>query len=224
MPVWVGTSGWQYKDWRGPVYPPGVPTKRWLPFYAGRFPTVEVNNAFYRLPERSTFRSWEEAVPSGFLFAVKASRYLTHVKRLREPREPVRRLWDRADALGAKLGPVLVQLPPNLQADVDALDATLAAFPGGARVTVEFRHPSWEADGVRRVLERRGAACCLADRNGPVGPWWRTTEWGYVRFHQGRAQPPGRYGRHALATAISRLRDLMGTADDLYIYFNNDHQ
>jgi uncharacterized protein YecE (DUF72 family) len=224
VPVWVGTSGWQYRDWRGPVYPPGVPTRRWLTLYAGRFPTVEVNNAFYRLPERATFSGWEAAVPDGFVFSVKASRYLTHVKRLKEPGEPVKRLWGRADALGAKLGPVLVQLPPNLKADEDALDATLAAFPAGARVAVEFRHPSWETDDVRRVLERRRAACCLADRKGPLGPWWRTAAWGYVRFHEGRARPPSRYGRQALTTAVSRIKDLLGVEDDLYIYFNNDHQ
>jgi uncharacterized protein YecE (DUF72 family) len=224
MPVRVGTSGWQYKDWKGPVYPAGLPTNRWLPALAQRFSTVEINNAFYRLPERDRFEAWGAAVPDGFVFAVKASRYLTHVRRLKEPEEPVTRLWERAQGLGTKLGPVLVQLPPNLRVDSARLDQTLAAFPAGCRVAVEFRHPSWETGEVRAVLEKWGAACCAADRTGPLGPWWRTAHWGYVRFHEGRASPPTRYGRRALSTAIGRVDDLYRRSDDVYVYFNNDHQ
>ena len=156
--ILIGTSGWQYKDWRGRLYPAGLPQRRWLEHYAERFATVEVNNAFYRLPERSTFEQWRERTPADFCFAVKMSRYLTHVKRLREPAEPVARFLERASALGGKLGPVLIQLPPTLRADLAALDETLGRFPSGVRVAVEPRHDTWFTDDCRRLLERHGAA------------------------------------------------------------------
>src|SRR4029453_14414339 len=136
----IGTSGWQYRDWRGRFYVEGVPQRRWLEYFAGKVPPVEVNNAFYRLPERDTFAQWRERTPDDFRVAVKMSRYLTHIKRLREPAEPVARFLDRADALGAKLGPVLLQMPPPLRADADALDAVLALLPSRVRVAVEPRH------------------------------------------------------------------------------------
>lgn len=198
MPVWIGTSGWHYRHWRGGLYPPSLPTRAWLAHYARLFATVELNNAFYRLPEGSMFASWAEMLPEGFVVSVKASRYLTHIRRLRDPVEPVERLMERARELGPKLGPVLLQLPPNLGIDLDALEASLAAFPRGARVAVEFRHESWFDLAVRRVLEDAGACLCLADRDGPRGPLWRTADWGYVRFHHGRSRPPSCYGRAAL--------------------------
>src|SRR5262245_53054353 len=127
MPLLVGTSGWQYRDWRGGLYPEGLPQRSWLARYAGTFATVEVNNAFYRLPERSVFERWRAETPEGFVVAVKASRYLTHVRRLRDPAEPVARLADRAAGLGDRLGPYLLQLPPTLRADAHRLDACLRA-------------------------------------------------------------------------------------------------
>ena len=163
MTFHVGTSGWQYKDWRGHFYPTGLPQRRWLEYYAEKFSTVEVNNTFYRLPERSTFEGWDEVLPQGFLVSVKMSRYLTHVRRLKDPAEPVARFLGRADALGAHLGPVLLQLPPNLAVDPDALDATLAEFGDSVRVVVEPRHTSWWVDEVREVLEHRNAALCSGE-------------------------------------------------------------
>ena len=171
MPVLIGTSGWQYRDWRGAFYPAGLPQARWLEHHASRFRTLEVNNAFYRLPEASTFTAWAERTPDDFLIAVKASRYLTHIKRLKDPAEPVKRFVERASCLGLKLGPVLLQLPPNLAAKPDALDETLRLFPRGWRVAVEFRHETWFTDEVRALLQRQGAAMCLADsphRRTPV--------------------------------------------------------
>ncbi|HEY6593820.1 MAG TPA: DUF72 domain-containing protein [Asanoa sp.] len=219
----VGTSGWQYRDWRGRFYPTGLPQRAWLEFFAERFATVEVNNAFYRLPERSTFQDWHDRTPDDFCVAVKMSRYLTHVKRLREPAEPVARFMARAEALGDRLGPVLVQLPPTMRADTDALDATLRAFPGGVRVTVEPRHETWWTDATRAVLDRHGAALCWADRRSrPITPLWRTADWGYLRFHEGRAKPWPRYGRAALGSWVDRLRAAYGADCDAYVYFNND--
>jgi uncharacterized protein YecE (DUF72 family) len=224
--VRIGTSGWQYRDWRGVLYPPGLPQRLWLEAYARRFDTVESNNAFYRLPSPETFANWRDRTPDGFVMAVKASRFLTHVKRLRDPDEPVARLMAHASALGPKLGPILLQLPPTLRADPGALDACLACFPAGTRVAVEPRHDSWWTDDVRAVLEGRGAALCWADRRSrPVTPLWRTAGWGYLRFHEGIARPWPRYGRRALESWARRLADAWppGTAeDDVYVYFNND--
>ncbi len=218
----IGTSGWHYQHWRAGFYPAGLPASKWLAYYAERFGTVEVNNAFYRLPTIEAFGAWAATVPDDFVVAVKASRYLTHIKRLKEPAEPVERLWNRAEALGPKLGPVLLQLPPNLSLDLDNLDKTLSAFPAAARVTVEFRHPSWWVPGTRRVLERHRAALCLADNTGPRTPLWRTAAWGYLRLHAGRASPSPCYGRVALRHWADRLADEWTTGDDLYVYFNND--
>ncbi|MDP8936359.1 MAG: DUF72 domain-containing protein [Actinomycetota bacterium] len=224
MPVWVGTSGWQYRHWRRRFYPPEVPTARWLEYYAERFDTVEVNNAFYRLPEAHTFAEWGRRTPDGFVVAVKASRYLTHVRRLEEPAEPVGRLMERASHLGSKLGPVLLQLPPNLGAQPAALDRTLACFDPGVRVAVEFRHDSWFTEETRDLLSSRRAALCLADSPRRRTPVWRTADWGYLRLHEGRASPHPCYGRRALTTWAGRLAEHWDPAEDVYVYFNNDPQ
>src|SRR5437016_58508 len=222
MVVLIGTSGWQYRDWRGRFYPPDLPQRAWLEHYAACFATVEVNNAFYRLPEARTFSDWAGRTPDDFCVAVKASRYLTHVKRLQAPAEPVERFLSRARHLGAKLGPVLLQLPPNLQADLQALDDTLRQFPSGVRVAVELRHPSWFEAGTRALLEGHGAALCLADSPRRKTPLWRTAGWGYLRMHEGRATPHPCYGRRALATWAGKLADTWSDGEDVYVYFNND--
>src|SRR5207247_1496070 len=146
----------------------------WLEFFADRFATVESNNAFYRLPEAEVFAAWARRTPDDFVMAVKVSRFLTHVKRLLEPEEPVRRFVERARHLGPKLGPALLQLPPDLAADPARLERTLVEFPKAIRVAVEFRHPSWETEEVRRILAAHGAALCLADRRRPLRPIWST--------------------------------------------------
>jgi len=222
MPVLIGTSGWHYRHWRGGFYPSSLPARSWLAHYADRFATVELNNAFYRLPETSAFEAWNRGLPDDFVVAVKASRYLTHVRRLREPEEPVDRLMQHASGLGSKLGPVLLQLPPNLQIDVPALRRTLRAFPRAARVAVEVRHDSWRVPDTRALLEERGAALCLTDSAGRHGPLWRTTDWGYVRFHSGQSQPSSCYGRAALDSWAGRLAELWPDTADVFVYFNND--
>jgi len=221
--ILIGTSGWQYRDWSGRLYPADLPQRLWLEHYAERFATVEVNNAFYRLPERTTFAQWRERTPDDFIVGVKVSRYLTHIKRLRDPAEPVGRFLERATALGDRLGPVLLQLPPTLRADADALAATLALFPREVRVAVEPRHPSWWTYEIRGVLERHAAALCWADRGGrPVTPLWRTANFGYLRMHEGRAAPAPRYGRAALGHWLRRIADAYGDGVPAYVYFNND--
>jgi uncharacterized protein YecE (DUF72 family) len=175
------------------------------------------------MPAAATFRAWASRVPDDFVFAVKASRYLTHIRRLRDPREPVEYLMERAAELGPHLGPVLLQLPPELTVDVEALAATLDAFPASTRVAVEPRHASWYTDEVKSVLEARGAALCLADRRRPLMPAWRTADWAYLRFHGGRGGPASCYGEQALVTWARTACELWGRGADGYAFFNNDH-
>jgi uncharacterized protein YecE (DUF72 family) len=222
VPVHVGTSGWQYRDWRGPFYPPDLRQTEWLAFYAQRFSTVEVNNAFYRLPEAGVFGRWAGQTPEGFVTAVKASRYLTHVRRLRDPAEPVQRLLERASALGPKLGPILLQLPPTLTLRLPDLVATLDAFPASIKVAVEFRHPSWYTEETAAVLREHDAAFCLADSPRTRTPVWRTASWGYLRMHEGRASPRPCYGHQSLQTWARRLAELFDSTEDVFVYFNND--
>lgn len=221
--VYIGTSGWQYRDWRGAFYPERMPQKRWLEHYAAHFATTEVNNTFYRLPKPETFAAWRERTPDDFVMAFKASRFLTHVKRLEEPREPVERFLSHVGPLGDKLGAVLVQLPPTFHADVDRLAGALAAFPGWVRVAVEFRHDSWYTEQVREVLAERGAALCLADRESElVTPVWRTAPWTLIRFHAGRGEPHPCYGRTALDSRARLLAEHFAETDRVFAFFNND--
>jgi uncharacterized protein YecE (DUF72 family) len=223
MALYIGTSGWHYRDWKEIFYPQGVAQKRWLEHYSDSFATVESNNAFYMLPKAETFRAWAERTPGDFVMAVKANRYLTHIRRLREPQEPASRFMENAKQLGDKLGPVLLQLPPNLKIDMENLDETLRQFGNRVPIAVEFRHDTWWTDEVRALLERHEAALCLTDRGSrPNSPVWRTADWSYLRFHWGTGSPDSCYGRAALASWVDRLAELWGPNDDVYVYFNND--
>jgi len=221
MPVYVGTSGWQYKDWAKTFYPRG--TKHLLGYYSTRFRTVEINATFYRLPEKLVFDKWEREAPRDFLFAVKASRFLTHMKKLKDPEEPVGRLLERCSGLQGKLAVILVQLPASFPRNDERLEATLAAFPKKIKVAVEFRHESWFADGVKNLLSRYRAALCLADRGGRLlTPAWRTCDWGYLRMHQGERRPLPCYETSTLEERARMLADLWSTREDVFVYFNND--
>jgi uncharacterized protein YecE (DUF72 family) len=221
--VRIGTSGWQYKDWRGAFYPPKLAQVRWLSHYVAHFATVELNASFYRQPKPTAFVRWRVITPADFVMTVKASRFLTHIRRLREPEESVARLLDGALRLRAKLGPILVQLPPTLPVDVANLARTLAAFPTHLRVAVEVRHPSWYVDEVRALLSERNAALVWADRRSKLlDPPWRTADWAFLRFHHGLGTPQPCYGRTALAARAGALADTWGPDADAYVYFNND--
>ncbi|HXH20899.1 MAG TPA: DUF72 domain-containing protein, partial [Dehalococcoidia bacterium] len=206
MTVYIGTSGWQYRHWRGAFYPPRLPQREWLEHYAARFQTVEVNNTFYSLPRRAVFEDWCARTPEGFVFALKMSRYLTHLKRLRDPKDPVDRFMEVARGLDGKLGPVLLQLPPRMKADVARLQDALQAFPRAVRLAVEFRDDSWRREDVRQALADRGAALCLADRGEALATAdWKTADWGYVRLHWGRASPQSCYTQECLGVWARRL-------------------
>ena len=215
----IGTSGWQYKDWRGVLYPQGLAQSRWLERYAEVFDTVELNNSFYGLPSADQFERWKDAVPPGFTVAAKLSRYLTHVRRLRDPEEPVHLFLERASHLGDRLGPVVAQLPPTLAKDAINLERTLQSFPAHVRVAVEFRHPSWFSEDIERALRERDAALVWADRGGRLqNPPWRTADWLYLRLHGGSG-PAGNYGDRVLDTYAGTLARVEA---DAYVFFNND--
>jgi uncharacterized protein YecE (DUF72 family) len=199
------------------LYPDGIPQRLWLRRYGEVFTTVEVNSSFYRLPERETFARWREQTPEGFVFAVKASRYITHVRRLRDPAAAIDRFWERAGGLGDRLGPVLFQLPPRFPVDAGRLQELLGVLPG--RAAFEFRDDSWLRDEVFSLLDEAGCALVWPDR-----PGWRpelpmTGGWAYVRFHQGRRGTPG-YTRAKLRRWAGRIRGL--ETHETFLYFNND--
>jgi uncharacterized protein YecE (DUF72 family) len=219
--IYVGTSGWQYRDWRGPFYPPKLPQREWLRFFSERFPTVEVNNSFYMLPKEESFERWGRDSAPGFVVTVKASRYITHIRRLRDASESVELFWGRATRIGPKLGPVLFQLPPRFSANVELLDAFLHALPEGMRGAFEFRDSSWESDDVYRTLDRAGAAWVIPDRPGWRVPKPVTGGWSYLRFHEGGHPPRGAgYAREKLKRWAETIASFQ--ARDVFVYFNND--
>jgi uncharacterized protein YecE (DUF72 family) len=223
--VRIGCSGWNYASWKDEFYD-GKPARLWLDLYARQFDTVEVNNTFYRLPKREVVAAWERNVPADFTFALKTSRYLTHVKRLRDLSPGLDRFYERIEPLRAsqKLGPLLWQLPPNFQRDDERLASALARLDRtGERHCFEFRHPSWFADGVYALLEEHGVALVIADR--PEIKEFQahrlTAPWTYVRFHYGSRGRRGNYSETELREWAARLR--AWSADvEVFAYFNND--
>jgi uncharacterized protein YecE (DUF72 family) len=218
--VRIGCSGWVYDHWRGRVYPDRLPQRRWLEHYASLFDTVEVNATFYRLPRLETVARWAEVAPDGFVFSVKASRYLTHVRRLQELAGGVALLGERIAPLAeaGKLGPILWQLPATFTRDDDRLASALGELPPG-RHAFEFRHASWFAEDVYALLAENGVALVAADRAGsPEPPLVDTAGWWYLRFHHGR----GRAGRYTPAELRAWVGRIAGLEGDVWAYFNND--
>jgi len=193
-----------------------------MPYFAERFQTVEVNNTFYNLPEKSVFEHWKKNSPPDFIFALKMSRYLTHLKRLHDPVEPVARFMTRARALGPKLGPVLLQLPPRFGINLELLAETLKLVDGSVRIAVEFRDQTWFSDETRELLERRRGALCLADTPRRKQPAWRTADWGFVRFHEGLGPHAPGYERDVLRRWVARIAETWPRGADVFVYFNND--
>ena len=217
MRVLAGTSGFSYKEWRGSFYPEDVSANDVLRVYAERLPAVEINNTFYRMPRESVVEGWAAQVPDDFRFSIKATRRITHIKRLKGVEEEVGYLLNALQMLGPKLGIVLFQLPPNFKADPDVLDAFLQLLPPGAPAAFEFRHESWDDDAIRARLAQAGATLCQADvDDAPEPELFPTTERGYVRLR--RAQ----YDREALARWVDRVRSQPWK--DAYVFFKHEDE
>jgi uncharacterized protein YecE (DUF72 family) len=217
----IGCSGWQYKHWRGDFYPGDLPVSRWFAYYGERFDTVELNNTFYRLPEAATFSKWKHAARPGFLYAVKASRFLTHMKKLKEPAEPLERLLTRARALGSTFGPLLFQLPPHWPLDIARLAAFLGALPTRHQCAIEFREPSWYDAKALALLKKHGVALCLHDMAGSASGKVDVGPFVYVRFH-GITKYSGSYDDGALDGWAEWLAERMRGGLAVFAYFNND--
>ena len=221
--VRVGCSGWNYQDWRERVYPRGLPPSKWLEHYATLFDTVEVNNTFYRLPRVEAVARWVEQSPPGFVFAVKASRYLTHVKRLRDLGDGVERFYAHIEPLAGspKMGPVLWQLPRTFKRDDERLAGALEALPPG-RHCFEFRHESWFADETYELLRRHNAALVIGDHpQRPFQAHELTADWTFIRFHYGHRGRNGNYSERELQEWAARIKDWRRRVE-VYAYFNND--
>jgi uncharacterized protein YecE (DUF72 family) len=212
----AGTSGWSFKEWKGSFYPKDLPDDGMLGFYAGKFPTVEINNTFYRMPKETVLVDWASKVPSSFRFAIKASQRITHYGRLKaeEVADSVQYFTRVTNELGERRGPTLFQLPPNLQKDVPRLVGFLELLPRGWRCAFEFRHESWFDDGVYEALKARDAAMCIADHDDFATPVVRTATWGYARLHRLT------YDRGSLAGWRETLVGL--GLEEIYVYFKHD--
>ncbi len=220
--VRIGTSGYVYRHWRKDVfYPVGLPVREELSYFASWFRTVELNNSFYRLPTAEMFERWRDSTPSDFQFAVKSSRYITHIKRLRHVADELALFLDRADHLGAKLGPILFQLPPTQQVEPGRLKEFLALLGKTRRWVVEFRHPSWHTTEVYRLLTDHGVALCIPVGGGLYPDRITTAPFTYIRMHRGQ-EPGGGFTDGELVEWAAQIRALRAAGKEAYIYFNND--
>jgi len=218
----VGCSGWQYKHWRGSFYPDRLPQRLWFEHYAASFDSVEINNSFYRLPTPETFAKWRDQAPRRFLYAVKASRFLTHMKKLKDPEDPLSRFFESATQLGPHLGPVLYQLPPGWRVDVERFQRFLAALPRGYRHVVEFRDTSWYDERIYALMRSNGVALCLHDMLGSATGMLSVGPFIYVRFHHGTTKYGGRYPDSRLDEWADWLGERVADGLDVFAYFNND--
>lgn len=219
----IGTSGWHYKHWKGPFYPESMSTKDFLPHYCKHFSTVEINNSFYRLPEEKTFVNWRDSVPDAFLFSVKASRYITHMKKLKNPAESLQRFLSRVEVLGSKLGPILFQLPPRWACNVDRLKEFLKAIPSRFQSAFEFRDTSWFVPPVYEVLAEYNAALCIFDMEQVVSPKEITADFIYVRLHGPSTDKyEGQYDTQTLTGWAGTFSSWAEQGKETFCYFDND--
>lgn len=222
--VHVGCSGWNYREWKQRVYPQGLPARRWLEHYASLFDTVEVNNTFYRLASSSAVSGWAQQTPSGFVFSIKASRYMTHVKRLNDLEPGIKRFYEPLTPLSrdSKLGPIVWQLPPDFARNDERLETALKQLPSGIHC-IEFRHPSWFCDPIYDLLSRYNAALVVGDHpDRPFQALRLTTSWTLVRLHQGQGSG-GRYTDREIKRWAEQLQAWREQAE-IYAYFNNDQR
>ncbi|MCX6344029.1 MAG: DUF72 domain-containing protein [Armatimonadetes bacterium] len=217
--LYCGTSGWIYKDWRSRFYPEDLPENQWLAYYSSKFDTVEINNSFYRLPERATFERWRDESPNGFTFSLKASRYLTHMKKLKDPEDPLQRILNNSAGLEEKRGPILYQFPPYWHVNFERLEAFLKILPKDIRHAFEFRDESWQCDEVWQMLKQYNGAYCIMDAPGLPLYIKTTADFSYIRMHYGKDN--GNYPDTQLSEWANTVEKLLKLGD-VYIYFNND--
>ena len=221
--IYVGTSGWHYRHWRDSFYPKDLKTRDWLGFYSKHFKTVELNNSFYRLPSNSSFESWRDATPHEFRFAVKGSRFTTHMKKLKAPKSSTEQFFKAAKHLRTKLGPILFQLPPHWHVDVTRLDEFLSAVPKRNHYVVEFRDETWYTDEVFQTLKSHNTALCIHDLAGKQTPIEITADFTYLRFHgPTAARYSGSYPDAKLEKWAERINRWRRSLKGVYAYFNND--
>ncbi len=220
--VHIGTSGWHYRHWRGPFYDEKAPASKMLEFYCRHFDTVEINNSFYKLPDLSTFAAWRQDTPRGFRFAVKASRFITHMKKLSDPESALGNFLPRAEALREKLGPILFQLPPRWGPNLERLQTFLRRLPRRHRYAFEFREPGWHTERVYELLRRHNAAFCLYELSGFRTPDVITADWTYIRLHGPGGKYQGSYSHRALAEWAEKIRRWSARLKNIYVYFDND--
>jgi uncharacterized protein YecE (DUF72 family) len=223
--ILIGTSGWHYDSWRGPFFPKSLPLKEQLSYYAGQFSTTELNGVFYRTPTPQAVKSWREHTGSDFIFAWKASKFITHWKRLSHNSvNSLELLEARLSLLGRKAGPVLFQLPPNFDADADRLASFVKLLPKKRRYSFEFRHPNWYAPGIFRLLRQQNISLCISDHHDAPAPWRRTADFVYVRGHGPGGRYKGHYRPDALADWARRIRSWKKQGCDVFVYFDNDQK
>ena len=220
----IGTSGWHYNHWRDRFYPDKLPASRMLAHYAAQFDTVELNNSFYRLPSESAFRDWRDTTPANFRFAVKASRFITHMKKLKDPEPALANFLPRAEILGRKLGPILFQLPPWWELNLERLEAFLEALPRGHRYCFELRNATWHTPEVFAALRSHNAAFCIYEIAGFQSAHDLTADFAYVRLHGPGGAYQGSYSDATLAEWAQRIREWQRRLKQIYIYFDNDQE
>ncbi|HEX7285598.1 MAG TPA: DUF72 domain-containing protein [Candidatus Angelobacter sp.] len=218
----IGTSGYHYSHWIGPFYPPGTSTEHMLEFYARHFDTLEINNSFYKLPSVQAFEHWRDSTPKHFVFAVKASRFITHNKKLKDPENAVNNLLPPVEHLGRKLGPILFQLPPRWHVNVERLEGLLEILPRRHRYAFEFRDLTWLTPEVDRVLSKFNAAFCIYDLAGFETPLEITADFAYVRLHGPAGQYQGNYSRSQLRRWARWIEQQAKKLKAVYVYFDND--
>jgi len=219
---YIGTSGWHYDHWQDRFYPKTLTKAKWLEFYASHFTTVELNNSFYRLPSETAFATWHDSSSANFTFAVKVSRFITHIKRLRNSEEAVDNFISRAKILAEKLGPLLYQLPPNMHRNDEILESFLSTLPQGMKHVFEFRHQSWLEDKVFEILHKHNIGFCVFDMPSVSCPLVATADFAYIRFHGSTGLYFSCYSDEELADWAKRLANLARNLEAIYIYFNND--
>jgi uncharacterized protein YecE (DUF72 family) len=218
----IGTSGWHYKHWKGPFYPEKLPASKMLDWYTQHFDTVELNNTFYRLPTEKGVTEWRESTPSGFCFAAKGSRFLTHMKKLKDPVPGIANYFARVDLLGRKLGPIVFQLPPWWEADSGRLEEFLSALPKRHRYAFELRNPTWHNEEIYRILRRHNAAFCIYEIAGFHSEFVLTANFTYVRLHGPGGAYQGSYPDAKLKEWARRIHDWQKDLRATYVYFDND--